>query len=195
MDNHKNSEGYSVPTASEAQRHIRAQITGAQSRATGAYFENLICVSCNNYLEKGIAFIEKTPEPMKVLSGLEKNGQFKACFAKSAQPDYKGTLKGGQAIVFEAKHTDNNRIESSRVSPAQREALEHHHKLGAVAFVFVSIGLRDFYRVPWKDWRDMKEIFKRKYIKDEELKQYKVPRTLGYIKFLDGIDDLKKERN
>ena len=38
------------------------------------------------------------------------------------------------------------------------------HKLGAIAFVLVSVSLTDFYRVPWPVWRDMAEIYGHKYM-------------------------------
>ena len=60
-----NAEGYPDPTPYEAERHIRAQITGKQARVAGNYFENMISASCEYYRDRGIAKIEKTPEPMK----------------------------------------------------------------------------------------------------------------------------------
>lgn len=69
----------------------------------------------------------------------------------------------------------------------QAADLEAHHKLGAITFVLVSFGLRAFYRVPWPVWRDMAETYGRKYIKQEELKQYEVPAVAGYIKLLENL--------
>ena len=62
------------------------------------------------------------------------------------------------------------------------------HKLGAIAFVLVSVSLTDFYRVPWPVWRDMAEIYGRKYMTHAELSRYEVPATAGFIKFLHGIE-------
>lgn len=183
----KNAEGYNDPTPYEAEKHIRAQIRGKQARLAGSYFEAMISGSCDYYLDQGLAKIEKTPEPMKPLGPKNYKGQFLACYTKQAQPDYKGTLKGGRAVVFEAKHTDDDRIEYNRLTKEQRDDLEAHHKLGAVAFVLVSFSLCDFYRVPWPVWRDMAETYGRKYVKQVELAPYEVPATAGYIKFLHGI--------
>ena len=158
-----NAEGYADPTPYEAERHMRAQITGKQARAAGNYFENMISASCEYYRDRGIAKIEKTPEPMKPLGAKNRKGQFLACYTKQAQPDYGGTLKGGQSIYFEAKHTDDDRIEQRRLTQEQQDDLEAHHRLGAVTFVLVSFSLCDFYRVPWPVWRDMAETFGRKY--------------------------------
>lgn len=63
----KNAEGYNDPTPYEAEKHIRAQIRGKQARLAGSYFEAMISGSCDYYLDRGLAKIEKTPEPMKPL--------------------------------------------------------------------------------------------------------------------------------
>ena len=187
-DPRKNAEGYNDPTPYAAEKHMMAQIRGKQARVAGGYFENIISASCDYYLSRGLAKIEKTPEPMKPLGAKNRKGQFLACYTKQAQPDYGGTLKGGRSIYFEAKHTDDERIEQRRLTQEQQDDLEAHHKLGAIAFVLVSVSLTDFYRVPWPVWRDMAEIYGRKYMTHAELSRYEVPATAGFIKFLHGIE-------
>ena len=171
---------------------LRRSCQGAVSRAQGAQFEQAIAGACDLYREKGMADIEKTPEPMKPLGPKNRKGQFLACYTKQAQPDYKGTLKGGRAIVFEAKHTDDDRIEFKRLTKEQQDDLEHHHKLGAVTFVLVSMGLTECYRVPWPVWRDMADTYGRKYMTRDELLPYKVPVVAGFVKFLDKLERLKQ---
>ncbi len=187
-DPRKNAEGYNDPTPYAAEKHMMAQIRGKQARVAGGYFENIISASCDYYLSRGLAKIEKTPEPMKPLGAKNRKGQFLACYTKQAQPDYGGTLKGGRSIYFEAKHTDDERIEQRRLTQEQQDDLEAHHKLGAIAFVLVSVSLTDFYRVPWPVWRDMAEIYGRKYMTHAELSRYEVPATAGFIKFLHDIE-------
>lgn len=189
-DPRKNAEGYNDPTPYAAEKHMMAQIRGKQARVAGGYFENIISASCDYYLSRGLAKIEKTPEPMKPLGAKNRKGQFLACYTKQAQPDYGGTLKGGRSIYFEAKHTDDERIEQRRLTQEQQDDLETHHKLGAIAFVLVSMSLTDFYRVPWPVWRDMAEIYGRKYMTHAELSRYEVPATAGFIKFLHGVEEV-----
>lgn len=184
----KNAEGYADPTAATALRNVQRSIRGSQSREAGAYFENIIEASLRWYEGKGLAEIEKTPEPMKPLGKPNQRGQFLACFTKAAQPDFKGTLSGGRSVVFEAKNTMNDRIEYKAVTEEQGKKLEHHHSLGAAAFVIVAFNLRDFFRVPWPVWRDMKEIYGRKYLKPAELEQYRVQYIAGVLKLLEGIE-------
>lgn len=190
----KNHEGYPDPTATTAIAHADHVLKGLQSRRAGEQFENLIAASLNWYRDKGWALIEKTPEPMKPLSKPNARGQFLACYVKTGQPDFKGTLTGGRSVVFEAKHTDGDRIDYSRLTDTQIDRLTKHHELGAAAFVMVSIGLTAFYRVPWEVWRDMKQIYGRKHIKQFELEPYRVQYIGGVIKLLEGIElDYNKE--
>ena len=184
----KNHEGYYDPTAATALRNIQRSQQGLQSRRAGEYFENIISTSLCWYENKGLACIEKTPEPMKPLGKPNKKGQFLACYVKAAQPDFKGTITGGRSVVFEAKHTDGDRIEYSRLTDKQIEKLSRHHALGAAAFVLVSFGLHDFYRIPWEVWRDMQAIYGHKHMKQPECEPFRVQYIAGVLKLLDGIE-------
>lgn len=159
------------------------QRIGRNSRAVGSSFEDLIESSCMWYQEAEKAYIEKTPEPMKILGRAEGPGQFIACFTKPAQPDYKGTMDG-RSIVFEAKHTDADRILRDRLSDEQMDALDRHAKMGADSFVLVSFGLAHFYRVPWLKWENMKEAYGKLYLRPDDIEEYEVPFTGTVIKFL-----------
>lgn len=183
----KNAEGYPDPTAATALRNVQRSQQGLQSRRAGEHFEDVISASLSWYEDKGVACIEKTPEPMKPLRAPNKRGQFLACYVKTGQPDYKGTLRGGRGVVFEAKHTDSDRIEYSRLTQEQADRLDLHHNLGAAAFVLVSFGLRDFYRIPWEVWRDMKEMFGYKHMKQPECEPYRVQYMAGVLKLLEGV--------
>lgn len=184
----KNAEGYTDTTASTAIANVERSRKGLQSRRAGEHFEQMIEASLIWYEQKGVACVEKTPEPMKPLRPPNRQGQFLACYVKAAQPDFKGTITGGRSVVFEAKHTDGDRIEYGRLSDEQVEKLSTHYKLGAAAFVLVSFGLQEFFRIPWEIFRDMKEIYGRKYIKQSELEQYSVEYIAGVLKLLDGIE-------
>lgn len=163
----------------------RRQYIGMVSQARGKQWEKIIENSCTYYRDKGIADIEKTPEPMKILRDLG-GGRFIACFEKAAQADYKGFTQGGKAINFEAKHTDADRLEQRCVTGDQAERLERAYQYGAHAFVLVSFGFRTFYRIPWAVWRSMKEHFGHKYITPQEVRPYMLRFGLG----IDGLDIL-----
>lgn len=165
------------------QANPKRKIAGYNSRLTGAIFEKMVDSSLRWYAQNELAFVQKTPEPMKPIRTLG-NGRFVACYTKQGQPDYKGTRRGGQAIVFDAKHTDNDKIEQSRVAEEQWEELERHHRLGAEAFILVSFGLKDIYKVPWTDWRDMKQQTGKKHLKQSEMEKYRVNIENMVMKFL-----------
>lgn len=109
-------ENYQNRIAGERREaQLRRSCQGAVSRAQGTQFEKAIADACDLYREKEMADIEKTPEPMRPIKRLE-GGRFVAIFEKQAQPDYKGTLAGGQAVMFEAKSTATDRITQDRVT-------------------------------------------------------------------------------
>ena len=169
--------------------NTKRQLSGRRSRIAGNTFENIIDTACCYYREKGMAIVEKTPEPMKPLYpyGDRRKGQYIACFDKKAQPDYKGVLCDGTAIIFEAKHTDSDRIRENVVTETQRQTFDDFYSMGAQCFVLVSMGFRSFYRVPWMVFKDMKSQFGRKYMKLEELNPYKLTEKQGILLMLEGV--------
>ncbi len=70
----------------------------------GKMFEKLILAGCDYYKKKGMAIIEKTPEPFSVKRKMQ-GGQFIGQFHKNqkAQPDFQGTLTGGRSIILKLR--------------------------------------------------------------------------------------------
>lgn len=166
-----------------AEKSYQASVTGRKNKAAGEHWENMIEASCQYYRFEEIAEITKTPEPMHPIKSLGQ-GKFVAYYQKMAQPDYKGTLSGGKAIVFEAKHTDAEKMMRSVISSEQEKQLDRHEKLGAECFVMVSFGFRRFFKIPWNVFRDMKEHYGRKYITPEDIRQYEIKYLNGVLYFL-----------
>lgn len=113
-DPRKNAEGYNDPTPYAAEKHMMAQIRGKQARVAGGYFENIISASCDYYLSRGLAKIEKTPEPMKPLGAKNRKGQFLACsrielFAREAAPGW--DVWGNEAPTPEVKDAPADSVE------------------------------------------------------------------------------------
>lgn len=173
--------------AEEDKSHAH-QVQGSISHALGESFEAQILTACEYYRSVCHAEIDKTPEPIKVISGRHQNASgcwsFEAVFTKQAQPDFQGTLCGGSSVVFEAKATDKDRILQSAVTEEQARALESHANMGALAFVLVCLRGRAVYRVMWEDWQNMKELFGHKYMTAVELEPYRVQLRQGVIRFL-----------
>lgn len=162
---------------------------GRRAHAAGAMFEQMIAKSCLFYETHGYAAIDKTPEPMKPLKRYDKHpGWFIATFTRSAQPDYKGILQDGTMLMFDAKHTEKDRIQRGAVTEEQEACFERYQKHGANCFLVISLGFERYYRVPWNVFRDMKERFGHKYMAGQELEPYEVVFSGGILRFLDGIE-------
>ena len=161
----------------------RNVLNGYRNKYNGKYFEDIITKACYHYLSQGVALILKTPEPMKPIKDLGQ-GKFVAHYEQHAQPDYKGIYMGGRTVIFEAKHTESDRLLQTAVTEAQTASFNWHEKFGADCFVLVSFGFREFFKVPWATFKAMKEIYGRKYIKPEDIQEYKISYTGGILKFL-----------
>lgn len=152
----------------KAQRRARNYL----SRERGKAFEDRINASLDYYRKTGFAAVEKTPEPMKPLRDMGQ-GKFLACYEKKAQADYKGVIKGGREVVFEAKYTDSDRLLQDRVTPEQTAFMNEHTALGARCYVIGGFPSGNVYRIPWAVWSDMKNQFGRKYATEADLQPYK----------------------
>lgn len=170
----------------------RSQISRVNN-AQSQIFENQIIMACMGYINEKRAYIEKTPEPFRVISKNHTTGVFTGRFIKykNAQPDFKGTIFGGSAICFEAKQTMKDKIKISVLTDYQEEALELHYQLGAVTGICINLN-NDFYFVPYSLWRLCKEQWDRQYFTKEDLKEYKV-RFNGAVNFLDFVNGNKVE--
>lgn len=150
------------------------QRQGLINRAKGKQFEGRLDAAFEYYRIRGAAVVEKTPEPMKVIKNMG-NGRFLACYEKKAQPDYKGTIKGGRTVMFEAKFTSTDRMTQDRVSLEQSKYLDENQALGARCYVLAGFPSGAVYKLPWDVWKDMKGRFGRKYVTEADLKNYIVP--------------------
>ena len=176
------------------EKEARRQWQGQKSRAMGKMFEDRLDRSFAYYKAKGFALVEKTPEPVKVLSRPDKYQRFTACFAKAAQPDYKGTIKGGRTVVFEAKFTwgQDQRIQQDAVKKGkdgedgQVEYLDRYESLGARCYIVAGFASGAVFRVPWDVWKNMKTLFGRKYVTEADLGKYRVETSWNDVLLLLG---------
>jgi len=154
----------------------RRQQIGKAAKAKGKRFEARLDASFEYYRQTGFALIEKTPEPMRPTRSVG-NGKFLAYYEKKAQPDYKGVIKGGREIMFEAKYTSSDRMEQSRVLDSQAEYMTKHEALGARCYVIAGFDSGDVYCIPWRVWSTMKKQFGRKYVTEADLDKYRVQQS------------------
>ena len=162
------------------------QMQGARSRAKGAAFEERLDAAFAAYRRLGAAVICKTPEPMRPVKSLG-HGRFEAFYEKKAQPDYEGTLRGGQSVVFEAKYTDGKKMEQNRVSATQAQYMTEKAALGARCYVVAGFSSGNVYCIPWALWADMQVIFGRKYVTEEQLAPYRAASAPDGTLLLAGI--------
>ena len=174
--------------AEESAKNPVRQAQGSISHAIGESFEAQILTACEYYRSICHAEIDKTPEPIKGMSGRHQNPSgcwsFEAVFTKQAQPDFQGTIDGGRSVVFEAKATDKDRILQSAVTEEQAHAMQSHAQKGALVFVLVCLRRRAVYRVPWEVWWRMRQHFGHKYMTAKELEPFRVQMRRGVILFL-----------
>ena len=149
-------------------------LQGAVNRANGKWFEEYLEMALRYYSSKGIAEIQKTPEPMRPLRSMG-GGRFIACFTGKAQPDFKGTLRGGRTVIFDAKYTGHKYIDKSAVTQNQADLLDRYAKMGAWCFILAALGNGTYYRVPWEIWRTMETITGFKRMTEADLVRYRVP--------------------
>lgn len=172
-----------------SQQQLRRKYQNQRNNAQGKHFENYINNACITYSKQGKAQINKVPEPFRVTKKYA-DGTFTGRFTALAQPDFQGTLEGGQSIMFEAKYTTTDRIKRRVLTDKQMEMLDKHEKLGAVSGICLGI-VDKFYFIPWKVWRDMKRLYGRQYLKVEDIEEYRV-RFNGSVMFLDYITRIKE---
>ncbi|MDI6219292.1 Holliday junction resolvase RecU [Clostridioides difficile] len=171
------------------QQRYRNKVSNAQ----GQHFENYINSACIIYRNDNRAEIDKTPEPFRVLSK-DKTGKFTGRFIANAQPDFKGALKTGMCICFEAKYTLKDNIKRSVLTNTQLETLDRYYHMGAITGV--CIGIQDrFYFIPFLVWKNMKNCFGRQYVKQEDIKRFEVKFFNGAVLFLDYITKDEKILN
>lgn len=150
------------------------------SNERGQAFEELIKLQCETYKKKGVAIIDKTPEPFCVIRK-DRDGMFTGRFtAAKAQPDFQGTLVTGRSVLIEAKSTSKDRILQKAVTPTQSELLTAHEKMHAICMVVCEIEQR-YFAVPWFIWSDMKNVFGHLYVTAKEIERYEVKPERGEI--------------
>lgn len=159
------------------------QIRGKRAKAYGDQFERLIEISCNYYRQQGLAYINKTFPPFIAMG--RKGNRVTGFYEKTGQPDFAGTLKNGQSIVFEAKHTNSTNIPFKRVGHHQKLALKNHYELGAESFILIAFKLNDIYKVPIIDWLDLEKNIGKKSVNEKNLAEHKISKDKGLIKFIE----------
>lgn len=161
---------------------MKSPVQNKLNNIQGKFFERMIILGCQKYAMNQEACIEKTPEDFHPQKIDKKSKKVSGYYKEKAQPDFKGTLKGGRAICFEAKMTMKDRINKSVITENQATCLSNHAMLGAYCGVCVMINKTVGF-VPWGIWRNMEDHYEKKSLSESELKEFEVP-TPMYVDFL-----------
>lgn len=107
------------------------------SKNTGKPFQSELELTNAGYLDRGILYAEKVAPPTLTVGG---GARRRIIYQKNPFLDYVGafTARGGRAVVFEAKSTQDHRLPLARdggLTVTQWQALWQWHNRGAVAFL------------------------------------------------------------
>ena len=106
------------------------------SRNYGLDFEHLIDKSNDYYKSEKIAFINKKPTPIKILS-VSGNKISDAIFEKKSTTDYNG-IYNGYHIDFEAKSTVKSTFNiASNIHEHQLEHMQNIFEAGGITFIII----------------------------------------------------------
>ena len=152
---------------------------------SGSRFEALIEKACDRYRKEGLAIIYKNIEPLRPSGKFGKGGAISAYYQKKSVPDFTGVLKGGQAIMFEAKHVSGKpSIPFSRLQEHQERYLIDFEAMGAQSYVLIGFDMTDFYMIPIDDYLNFKANNGKKSLNKNEIEDYRVEKTEKGLKFL-----------
>lgn len=152
---------------------------------SGSRFEALIEKACERYRKEGLAIIYKNSEPLRPSGKFGKGGMISAYYQKKSVPDFTGVLKGGQAIMFEAKHVSGKpSMPFSRLQEHQEKYLINFENMGAQSYVLIGFDMTDFYMIPIDDYLNFKANNGKKSLNKNEIEDYRIEKTAKGLKFL-----------
>lgn len=134
-----------------------------QSRGLrGSTLEEMVNLTNDQYMEHGLACIEKIPTPIKpVKLGKEKGTISLAYFEKKGSVDYIGAIQG-YPVCFDAKETGKDFFPLKNIHEHQMVYMRSYVKQQGIAFLLVSFTGRDMiYLLPFEIldyyWQKAKE--------------------------------------
>lgn len=152
---------------------------------SGSRFEALIEKACERYRKEGLAIIYKNSEPLRPSGKFGKGGMISAYYKKKSVPDFTGVLKGGQAIMFEAKHVSGKpSMPFSRLQEHQERYLIDFEAMGAQSYVLIGFDMTDFYMIPIDDFLNFKANNGKKSLNKNEIEDYRIEKTTKGLEFL-----------
>lgn len=106
----------------------------------GRVFENLIDMTNNQYRNSNYADIRKVPSPVEIIQVT--GNKVKGKLGRATWVDYSGIYKG-QAVIFDAKETKQERFPLKNLTDDQYKLLHSWHCKGAKAFLLVCFWIKE----------------------------------------------------
>ena len=152
----------------------------------GSTLEDLINRSNEQYLEKGLALIQKIPTPITPIKiDREHRHITLAYFDQKSTVDYIGAVQG-IPVCFDAKECTSNTFALQNIHEHQVRFMEQFEKQGGISFLIIFYTARnELFYLPYADMRRFWERAKsggRKSFRYEELNQdFRIHSTGGIL--------------
>ena len=152
----------------------------------GSTLEDLINRSNEQYLEKGLALIQKIPTPITPIKIDKEHRHITlAYFVQESTVDYIGALQG-IPVCFGAKECTSNTFALQNIHEHQVRFMEQFEKQGGISFLIIFYTARnELFYLPYADMRRFWERAKsggRKSFRYEELNQdFRIHSTGGIL--------------
>lgn len=159
----------------------------------GSTLEELVNRSNEQYLEKGLALIQKIPTPITpVRIDKEHRHITLAYFEQKSTVDYIGAVQG-IPVCFDAKECNSSTFPLANIHEHQVRFMEQMEKQGGVAFLLIYFSQIDRtyymrYQELMKFWKRMEDGGRKSFLADELAEEYYLPQHNGIlVPYLDGI--------
>ena len=152
----------------------------------GSTLEDLINRSNEQYLEKGLALIQKIPTPITPIKIDKEHRHITlAYFDHKSTVDYIGAVQG-IPVCFDAKECTSNTFALQNIHEHQVRFMEQFEKQGGISFLIIFYTARnELFYLPYADMRRFWERAKsggRKSFRYEELNQdFRIHSTGGIL--------------
>ena len=160
----------------------------------GSTLEDLINRTNEQYLEKGLALIQKVPTPITPIKIDKENRHITlAYFDQKSTVDYIGAVQG-IPVCFDAKECNCDTFSLQNVHEHQIRFMAQFEQQGGVAFLIICFTARDeVWLMPFEElksyWDRMLAGGRKSFTYEEMRKEYPVQRTpevpLHYLKALE----------
>ncbi|HDP5827259.1 TPA: Holliday junction resolvase RecU [Staphylococcus aureus] len=155
----------------------------------GQFLEKVINISNKQYLERGLALINKIPTPTRV-----NPKKHTAVFSEKSTVDFTG-VSNGKFIAFDAKENKTTSFPFTRLADHQETYLKHVYEQRGIAFILILFtSENELYRLDIDEYIELKKTIDRKSISIDWFRENKRPiksRNGVYYDYLNIANHIK----